>query len=425
MKVKTSLEKYEHYLKEVRGQQAPKSQELYCQLIADYYRRLHNAQEKGEPMAWLNFFVPREIFYAMDLAPFMPEYHCMLNLFEGDAGYDEFYDIAHGHGVPAEVCSAHRAIIGMAKSGLLPEPSFIIGATQACDTYIKMWEIYSDFYGIPLLTTEYPYHYDERGVRYLKEELRQLIAFIEKQTGRKLDYDRLKELLRYSRQIYDYWYKIGELRKGIPEVIKGRDAWNECTLVFMCAGLPETVSYFETRYRELKELADKKQGVISPRESLRIAWFMAGPCHDMGIYDWMEEEYKAIVVMESLNYLSKEVLDKMDPSDPLEYITQEHFILSLVKELYQPVKEGKFREDAVRLCQEYQVDGSISFAHWGCKQSCAIMHWLSDCIREGAKVSSMVLDGDFLDPTIASGAQMRAKLSEFFDMLLRRKKQGN
>ena len=38
-------------------------------LIADYFDRIHSASTRGEPVAWLNFAVIPELFWAMDLLP--------------------------------------------------------------------------------------------------------------------------------------------------------------------------------------------------------------------------------------------------------------------------------------------------------------------------------------------------------------------
>jgi len=38
-------------------------------MLADYWRKIYDAYQNEQPVAWTNFGIPTELFYAMDIVP--------------------------------------------------------------------------------------------------------------------------------------------------------------------------------------------------------------------------------------------------------------------------------------------------------------------------------------------------------------------
>jgi benzoyl-CoA reductase/2-hydroxyglutaryl-CoA dehydratase subunit BcrC/BadD/HgdB len=182
-----------------------KSQELFYSLQKNYYQNMLAAKEDGKPIAWNSVLAPVEVLHAMDIVPYIPEGHA-INM--GIMGGEDFYQISEGYGIANETCSTHRVAMGLAVSGMAPDPDMIVSTAHVCDAGLKTYENFAKYYKKPSYTLDRAYGYDKDSVEFYKEEIRGLIAFLEEETGRSLDYDRLTECCKLSHESFRLWLDI-------------------------------------------------------------------------------------------------------------------------------------------------------------------------------------------------------------------------
>jgi hypothetical protein len=103
------------------------------------------------------------------------------------------------------------------------------------------------------------------------KELRGLIRFVEEQTGKKMDYDRLGELVDLSDRTWNLIHETYELRKAVPSPMGTGDAMN--TMVPMCfmMATQEAYDFFVNLKKELEEKIAKGEGEV-PDEKYRLMW---------------------------------------------------------------------------------------------------------------------------------------------------------
>ena len=191
------------------------SEELYYDLMARYYRRIKEAQDQGLPVVGHTVMSPLELFYGMDLVPMHLESISMMmvTLLQN---HQEFFDTARGYGLAPETCSAHRLLAATMIQRYLPRPDFVVWTNQVCDNTAKSGDALMDIYEIPGIYLDRPYKYTPREVDYYSKELHRLIQFMEDQTGRKMDYDRLGQIVKNSQRVTELCREIAELRKAVP-----------------------------------------------------------------------------------------------------------------------------------------------------------------------------------------------------------------
>lgn len=81
--------------------------------------------------AIVSLYLPCEILHAMGIYQMFPE---ALSCYLAAAGSEKiFIETAENNGIPKTLCSYHKAFIGLAESGVLPKPEFIINTSLACD----------------------------------------------------------------------------------------------------------------------------------------------------------------------------------------------------------------------------------------------------------------------------------------------------
>ncbi|MHA1262683.1 MAG: 2-hydroxyacyl-CoA dehydratase [Candidatus Freyarchaeota archaeon] len=84
--------------------------------------------------------------------------------------------------------------------GLAP-PDFLVVARKFCKTHVKWWQVLSRRFNCPLFIIDAPYVPEdekEYHVEHYVSQLEDLITFLEERTGRKMDYDKLREVVKLS-----------------------------------------------------------------------------------------------------------------------------------------------------------------------------------------------------------------------------------
>ena len=107
-------------------------------------------------------------------------------------------------------------------------PDFMISSGQIlCDPRAKWYQASQQFMpDVPIYNIDLPYpmfqrDQDHRDVwdyyhKYIVKQLRGLVAFVEGQTGKKMDYDRLKELVDLSDRTWNLIDEAYNLRQAVP-----------------------------------------------------------------------------------------------------------------------------------------------------------------------------------------------------------------
>ena len=129
---------------------------------------------------------------------------------------------------------------------------------------------------VPIYNMDLPYplfqrdqdHRDVWGYyhKYIVKELRGLVTFVEEQTGKKMDYDRLRELVDLSDRTWNLIHETYELRKAVPCPMGTGDAMNTMVPICFMMATQEAYDFFLNLNKELKEKIAKKGGRGGERE---------------------------------------------------------------------------------------------------------------------------------------------------------------
>ncbi|MBF8265914.1 MAG: Benzoyl-CoA reductase/2-hydroxyglutaryl-CoA dehydratase subunit, BcrC/BadD/HgdB [Dehalococcoidia bacterium] len=395
----------------LEARSATKSDIYFWQALQDYYNNALQAAREGKPLILSGMFPPHELFTAMDIPYYVAENHAIMT---GQSGADvtiSLMEKGESYGMSADVCSPHRVAIGVARSGMAPRPTMVVSTSTTCDQTLKLYELLADFYSVPNYMVDSTFRLDKASIDYGKKDIQELIGFLEVQTGKKLDMDKLKQVLRLSRESYDYWEKICDLRKAVPCPAGGRSGIKDLTVIQIACGTELGVKYFQARYQELKEKVDKGEGAISP-EKHRIAWLYVLPLFDLKIADWLEEEFGAVIAVDSFGYATTGI--ELNPDDPLEFLVKKPLKRGFVCKGYGANEDTHFVDELARVTEEYHADVAILLSHWSCQQYCGVIRLLRDAIGGKLGLPFFILNGDLMDPRVASSEQMKAELTEFF-----------
>jgi len=391
-----------------------KSDEVYYALMGNYYKSIINAKEEGKFIGAHTVMAPIELFHAMDIVPLhLESTAAMMTIMLNK--YGEYLGTASEAGLAPEVCSAHRILAASSIKEEMPRPDFIVWTNQVCDNTAKSGDLLMDKFRCPGFFLERPYRGNGVEFSYFVRELERLIHFLEEQTGRKMDYDRLREVVALSWRTVQLYREIYQLRKAIPAPMKNRTFVNMLIAGWLCLATPEGVAYLELIRDEIREKVENKQGAI-PQERFRLISCFIPPFYELKLLDWLEREYGASIVMESGNAWVGQ--DNIDLSKPLESLAMINLHFSTIKQMHGPA--DSFIRDTLRIAREFKPHGALYFAHIGCRQACALIRSIKDALQEECNIPTLVLDCDVMDPSFASTDDLKDKLEGFFEMLTER-----
>jgi benzoyl-CoA reductase/2-hydroxyglutaryl-CoA dehydratase subunit BcrC/BadD/HgdB len=407
--IKIIIEGMENRLRHRQLHPKKRSDELFYEVMIKYYKRVCSAKEEGKPLVWCSPFIGPELLYSMDLVPFFPE---LVGMVIGNiADIRTYFEYCSGWGIPEDICSVHRSAIGMALKGEFPAPDLIINSSHCCDSSFKTFQALNSLYDCPEFIIDAPYFYNQEGIEYYKQELQRLIGFLEEHTHKKLDYDRLEETVLLTKRATDIFIEISELRKAVPTPMHGRDGMRNYGLFYKGIGTEEMISYLQTTRDELRAMVHKGQGAID-NEQYRICWLYVTPGPWLRLFDWMEQEYGAVIAMESFTYI---IRHDIEPQKPLDSLARKVMHYPVVRQYHGPVEN--ILDDHLQMLREYKADAAIAVAPPGCKQFCAALKLLQDVTKRETRIPLLVIDADGLDPSSMSEVEFQSKLEEFFERL--------
>src|SRR4030043_1590209 len=312
-------------------------------LVKQMYARAHEAKKQGRPVAYCMIGCQYdEILRAMDITPIWTENYGGLCATKRDA--ERFLTKAEFAGYSNVLCSYATTGIGFdalrrelgeippnAPDGGMAEPDMLLGCGYRCDPRYKWYQALGHYKDTPIYNFDVvtpPADADLKQVRgyYIKyqvEELKGLVAFLEKQTGKKMDWERLNQVIDLSEETSKLWRECHELRKATPCPMPAEDHFRTFVPGRFWLGTQEALDFYRELRDELKDRVENKIGVI-PDEKYRLLWGGGlPPWHSMNIFNYFES-HGAVFVRETA-YSPFDAAEITANVHPLERFAMKYF----------------------------------------------------------------------------------------------------
>lgn len=356
-----------------------------------------------ENVVWTNMVMPAEIFYAAGLIPINME---LVAGWLASLGLSRNY-ISWGEGLSlsANLCSYHKATIGLLDKGGLPKPRGAAISSHICDGGSGVVNYFTEKYGTDSFVLNVPLIQNNESYEYVLKQFRSLVDWVERYTGRKLSFEKLQEAAILSNKAREYWIKAFEIRKGEP-VFPGhlslRNLFGTTFLFGSKLGYEVAKAYYE----QLLEF-DKNTVPDDSNEKKRILWIHFAPLYNNKIMEYMERELNCWIVMDITGYMYWQEYDINNPIESMAKRTMSHFYLGEAEDR-KALYEG--------LIREYRIDGVVHYMHNGCRAIPGSSSQVRQ-VTEKHGIPYLELAGDCIDPRGFSEEQMRLRLEAFKETL--------
>ncbi len=378
--------------------------------IARYVDNVLDCMDNKErPLVWLEWCISPDLLYAFDVQPFCTEVLVAILNLMGLEYNEMLIDVAEQAGVPVEYCSAARNAIGSYLAGQLPEPDCIVTVSHPCDSMLSSYQALEYLSNAPIFRLDTPYWEDDRGLDYYTEEIRSLIAFLEKHLDRKLDYDRLREVLTEVNKTNELLMEMNEMHRATPcpgTIMTHGMHW---AFRLMGMGTPDITEVARNLHKLTRERLEAGQGTIK-NEKIRVIWYDV-PIAFSPMVIWMEETFGAVVTMDLVCYVNTPTIDTSTPESMIRGLSASYMNLAMARQFHGPLEF--FHRDLYRVCEEYNGDCFIYAGHIGCKHGWASVRLLKEHMKK-INMPLLVLTSDIFDQRVTNEGQIKAQIEEFF-----------
>ena len=356
-----------------------------------------DALDRPESCVWTNIFAPAELLQTFGLTCVSME--CIASYLSGFWLEDDLIDRAENAGIASTLCSYHKNFIGAAEAGVIPKPAFGVTTSMVCDGNVSTFRYLRQRFGTEIFVLDIPHEWSPEAERYVVEQLRGLIALLERKTGRSYDENALREMIRRENESKELFRSA--LRKRIDH-----DYPNTMTLVLFLLmathlniGSQWVLDFFKRFDREIEN--------YPPAKGKRLMWVHLTPYSQPTLQHYLNYNGDCAIVCDDFNL---DYMERMDEAHPLEALARK-----TICNIYNGPFERK-AEACAAYAREFQCDAVVEFCHWGCKQSACGAMLLKEKMR-GIGMPMLILDGDTLDRRNNHDGQIRTRFEAFLEVL--------
>lgn len=383
-------------------------------MMADWLGGIFSAVDEGKPILYNQFTIYSELMVALDIQPLSPELWQTVAVTFDKYACCESIDAAHEAGIHPELCSANKAMIGDILLDKIPPPSMVALPTFPCDNSKITYQTLAHLTGAPTYFLDTPYWMEEpEAMEYWVNQFKGLISFLEEHNGRKMDYDRLKEVAEESNRFVDYWLEGSELLKMKPLPQNGPFLATE---VLLNLGLPVATEAVKARLDALKARIARGEKAV-PEEKVRVVWNYLPVLWDPWLFDWMAQEFGAVTPVSMGSWEQHEPVDTSTPESIMRGMARRALGAHMGR--HGRGSSDLWIEDTLNAFEQWRGDCIIVNGALGCKWVRGSYGLLRDICRERG-IPVMMFDADIADPRVVSQEEVHTRIGEFLDTVIER-----
>lgn len=186
-------------------------------VIRGFVELLEDMFQRGDRLIIHEDMVPPEIFRAMNLTPFMAELLGISLPIIDPYSVEEYIDRSENAGVPPDICSLPKSIMGFALADQFPPALALVASNLPCDGGMASYTVMERKLNLPTVRIDIPHHfYNDRARTYFVNELRRMITWLEANTPGKMDWDKLAAICTERNRMVEHELELWEMLQTRP-----------------------------------------------------------------------------------------------------------------------------------------------------------------------------------------------------------------
>lgn len=390
------------------------------------------AREKGKKAVLTTYCYPVGILQAFDCVPVNAE---VLSAYGGlvfTRGLTDFLDYCVELGMTETSCSGQRGSMGAYLAGLGTPPDFCLANTAGiCDSNANAFHFYTSYKDIPMYMHDSPPDLTgERATRYNRKDFRQMLVFLEKQTGKKVDWDKLAAVIHEIQKQDDLINEIQQLMTCVPNPVPPLVQPIIYLLKFGFNGVAGATRVLE----EMLRVSEKNYrlgiaGTLSGTEKARcLTSYIEHYTMDFRFFNFFNElDVSMLGCM--LNYFFPSgapyaagresqcyTMDTSSEEAIIDSLADQLARMPMIKQIRGPYDAPEmWLEDTLSACKIYKADCTIYVGTLGCRNTWGMVKpFMKDL--EAAGYPSYALFADAFDDRARSWEACKSAMREFLEV---------
>lgn len=387
---------------------------LYAATAESIFRNVRHLIEAGDDIIVTDEIVPRDIFAAMGLKTVAPESAGFTVSMVDQNSITKYLDFMENLGVPNDVCSLPMSQAAVVLNNEVPEKIAAYVMTNApCDGKNVVNQFFERHWpNTPQYLCEVPDFIDEEGwaTELAEKSLWGLIAFLEKTTGHKMNWDLLRENCDRYNEVTEIDLLKWDYAKTDKPVISGCTLWLP-RLIHYTMGPGELCLYKANKQIvKLMEKAYEEGEQSHPKRKFRaIVWNCPPNIYTM-FMSWLEKCWGVSVLCDLESYVSTELIDTTSKESMVKGISKKYALSTMFKHTHGGIHRNL--GDMIHVAKEFRADFIINANQISCRaQSCYSGLFEEESRKHGFKLCWF--DQDLLDKRIISRQEMRDQMNDF------------
>jgi benzoyl-CoA reductase subunit B len=380
------------------------------------HRRTIECVENDLPFLASQYTNPVEILTAMDVH----WYFHIQQMFaaSGSGGSPHIEEDLEGCDkleIPRDCCTLIRLAVYYQVAGLFPIPTAYLALTEPCDS-VAGWHAalmhHPDWRDVPVFAPDPPYHSNDKAIDYYADEIRRMVEFVTKHTGKTLDMGRLKEVVEETNKGYALWMEYNEVRRATPTP-------HSYILPMSCffqintlgAGDPKKTPWYRDMVADAEMRVNENKPEV-PNQKIRLFWYDIQPFYFGELVPWLEQEWGGVIAMDMISYC---------PYDLIDTSSEDGIFRGLAKRAFQDgpmIHQARgladnVSSDITHIVKDYKIDCVIFPGHMGHKDMAASASIMRDTCRD-LGVPFLHLGLDVADHRYQTVDEIKSTMSQFF-----------
>ena len=409
------------------------------------FKNAYIAQTEGRPIGWsmVTWYEGELIAKAMGIELVFPENYGAICAAFGLA--EPHLERSDSEGFPSSLCGYARNCFGYvsmmaennmqpppdAPAGGMPMPKLLIGSGAVCDGRFKWFQALQRYMDIPLWILERPHPgateinlpgHKEKTIRFITNHLRDFVAFLEKLLGKKMDWDKLEEIVDQTFKTLLLAHEVDLLRRAVPSPMLAQDFWSIMIPHLYLPYDPEAYDFYQKVYDEVKHRVDNNIGAV-PDEKYRMMFCELPPWHSLNFFDKLAEDCGIAMVYESWGYHAptpipdEELEGVTDPLERIAHLTNRKF--NEFNETAKSYNGYSFGPTGAYLgaAHEYKADGLLCHPLMSCRPATYTLNMYKNVLEEKVKVPGVVIEGDIVDLRVFNQAEALSTMEAFTETM--------
>ncbi len=410
---------YMRFLKEMKDEEFTAISELLLNIFLD----LVKARKEGRAIIMHPFNYGPEIFHAMNLSPLMQELFSVgLAPFHFNEPYIDFTNKL-GFGDNPTLCNAQRPLIGSYIQGVAPVPDYLFFLSTPCNSLAMTYQVFEQLAKIPAFNLDVPYwaydkaneFYDDKTIEYMINQIKDLILSLEKETKQKLNIENLQQTMKKVNESRDYILEFNELLKNVPCPVPSQAGFGNFIAMVTRGGTDDAIKV--TKWLRDTAAENVKNGVAGVLdEKIRIAWPYTHVFFDQDLLTWLEETFKAVVIMDILGFYQVLPHDISTIEKCFQSLAIGTLDFSMVGTCRGPIEY--YIEFLLNYVKDYKIDCVIMPMQFACKHAYAMARVTSEVVREETGIPTLIFGCDPYDSREVTSETIRMRISDFLTQVV-------